>query len=258
MGHILKLRRRNNMSTVIKTIMNHEPAGYNPSTGIYASSVIFKGDWDAELENLDYHDVKTTYKEMEEVDNQKGQVNAYKNCAFRSLDGRTDSFDAHSDFWREENPADYKNTEAYENSPQLAAILDWFQVEKCRVRIFQQQPGHLMPLHTDFDNMRGNKYGETLRIFVQLSDQPGGAWYRFRTEDSEVNINLQKGQFLIFHPDHTGHQTQNLTEVPRNAFMLVVKRNEWLDSLVNHHETVTFVDTADLVSQKESATKELV
>ena len=31
-----------------------------------------------------------------------------------------------------------------------------------------------MEIHTDFDNQRGNEHGETLRIFVQLSDMPGG------------------------------------------------------------------------------------
>ena len=108
-----------------------------------------------------------------------------------------------------------------------------------------------MQMHTDFDNQRGNKHGETLRIFVQLTDQPGGAWYRFKTADSEVSINLQKGQFLIFNPDHTGHQTQNLTEVPRNAFMLVVKRNAWLDSLTKN-ETMTFIDTKELATEKKA------
>ena len=73
-----------------------------------------------------------------------------------------------------------------------------------------------------------------------------------QTADSEVSINLQKGQFLIFNPDHTGHQTQNLTEVPRNAFMLVVKRNEWLDSLTKN-ETMTFIDTKELAKESKVA-----
>jgi hypothetical protein len=42
-----------------------------------------------------------------------------------------------------------------------------------------------------------------------------------------------------------------LTEVPRNAFMLVVKRNAWLDSLTKN-ETMTFIDTKDLATEKKA------
>ena len=76
--------------------------------------------------------------------------------------------------------------------------------------------------------------------------------YRFKTVDSEVSINLQKGQFLIFNPDHTGHQTQNLTDIPRNAFMLIVKRNQWIDDLTKN-ETMVYVDVNELAKQKKIA-----
>mgnify|MGYP006221995753 FL=1 len=110
-----------------------------------------------------------------------------------------------------------------------------------------------MPIHTDFDNHRGTeKYGETLRIFVQLSDMPGGAWFRIKTGDSEMNINLQKGQFLIFSPDKTGHGTENTMECPRNTFMLVVKRNEWLENLVGA-EGMEFIDIDAMVEEKKTA-----
>ena len=110
-----------------------------------------------------------------------------------------------------------------------------------------------MDIHTDFDNKRGNKYGETLRIFVQLSDMPGGAWYHFKTEDSQVHINLQKGQFLIFNPDHTGHGTENLTDMPRNTFMMVVKRNEWIDSFIQN-EAVQYIDVDSLLTEQRRKT----
>ena len=108
-----------------------------------------------------------------------------------------------------------------------------------------------MEIHTDFDNQRGNELGETLRIFVQLNDMPGGAWYHFKTADSQVSINLNKGQFLIFNPDHTGHGTENLTNIPRNTFMMVVKRNEWIDNLVKQ-QTVQYVNVKNL-SEKKAA-----
>ena len=71
-------------------------------------------------------------------------------------------------------------------------------------------------------------------------------------EDSEVSINLQKGQFLVFHPDHTAHGTENVTEIPRNTFMLVVKRNEWIDSLVGQSH-MEFINVDEMVADKAVA-----
>ena len=68
-----------------------------------------------------------------------------------------------------------------------------------------------MEIHTDFDNQRGNEHGETLYLRTTLICLR--CWYHFKTEDSQVHINLQKGR-LIFNPDHTGHGTENLTDMP--------------------------------------------
>ena len=62
----------------------------------------------------------------------------------------------------------------------------------------------------------------------------------------------KKGQFLIFNPDHTGHGTQNLTSIPRNTFMMVVKRNEWIDSLTQN-ETMQYINIDELLEQKVAA-----
>ena len=35
-------------------MQEYNPNGYNPSTGIYASPFIFQGDWEDELNNLNY------------------------------------------------------------------------------------------------------------------------------------------------------------------------------------------------------------
>jgi hypothetical protein len=84
---------------------------------------------------------------------------------------------------------------------------------------------------------------------------PGGAWFRCKTADSDVTVNLQKGQFLVFYPDATGHGTCNVTEIPRNTFMLVVKRSEWIDSLGQGNDaTIQFVDIDAMV---ETTKKEL-
>ena len=248
-----KFETKTNEKGEIEHHINHKPNGYNPTTGIYASSFIFQGDWEDELGALNYTTRENEHYEVSKIDADKGIKTQYLYNAFKSPDGSESTTEKQGDFWDEEDPASCKYTPSYYSSLKLRAILDWFECEKTRIRIFQQQPGAYLQMHTDFDNQRGiEKFGETLRIFVQLTDMPGGAWYRFKTADSEVSINLQKGQFLIFNPDHVGHQTQNLTDVPRNAFMLIVKRNKWIDNL-SKNETMTFIDVNELAKEKKIA-----
>ena len=236
-------------------LKQYKPEGYNPSTGIYASSYIFTGNWDDEVTNLKYTP-RTQLNQDESVrkfDEEKGIHSGYLYNSLKSATGESSFHDTlGDDFWKEDVPAEFSYTDSYYSSPKLAAICDWFQCEKSRIRIFQQQPGHSMEIHTDFDNQKGTEHGETLRIFVQLNDMPGGAWFHFKTADSQVHINLQKGQFLIFNPDHTGHGTQNLTSIPRNTFMMVVKRNEWIDNLIQN-ETMQYINIDELVEQKIAA-----
>jgi len=234
-------------------LKQYDAKGYNPSTGIYCSSQIFQGNWENELAALDYTARERAVSDNNIVafDEDKGIVSNYLYNAFRSEDGKSTTTEI-QDFWAEEAPENFSYTESYYNSPKLKAMIDWFKCEKTRIRIFQQKPGHTMEVHTDFDNQRGQEHGETLRIFVQLNDMPGGAWFRFKTEDSEMSINLQKGQFLIFNPDHTGHGTENVTDIPRNTFMMVVKRNEWLDNLVGD-SNMQFINVDELVAEQTVA-----
>lgn len=233
-------------------MQEYNPNGYNPSTGIYASPFIFQGDWEDELNNLNYTPRSVVIDAVKDFDADKGIATAYLYNSFKSANGQEDFHDQIKDFWDEEVPSDFTYTESYWKSPKLKAICDWFQCEKSRIRIFQQQPGHHLPIHTDFDNQKGVEEGETVRIFVQLNDMPGGAWFNFKTADSQVHINLQKGQFLIFNPDHTGHGTQNLTNIPRNTFMIVAKRNEWIDSLVEQ-QTMEFINIDSIVDIAQAA-----
>ena len=179
------------MKDVVQEIKGHKDVGYKPSTGIFASNTIFAGDFEDELDNVTFYDVPQSHKEMEKVDAYKGQQAGYKNCSFRSHDGKASTYDAPGAFWDEEDPKNYKWTEAYDACPQLASMLDWFECPIARVRVFQQQPGHVMATHSDFDNQKGTELGETLRIFVQLNENKGDFHYRFQTADSDVSIQLQ-------------------------------------------------------------------
>ena len=81
---------------------------------------------------------KLDFKEVEKVDAMKGQDTQYLYNSFRSADGKDTTHDQLQDFWKEENPADYKDTNSKLSSPKLGAICDWFQCEKTRIRILSK------------------------------------------------------------------------------------------------------------------------
>ena len=49
-----KFETKTDKEGIITDVVNYKPEGYNPQTGIYASSYIFQGDWEDELESLNY------------------------------------------------------------------------------------------------------------------------------------------------------------------------------------------------------------
>jgi len=199
---------------------------YNTNTGIYVSNILFSGHFQPEIDNLPFYPMQVD-KAYDGVGKERKLTNTYDLCAFRSTDGKSSTLTHTSG---PEKPEDFKYTEAYYNSPRLADIIDYFKCPMMRARIFRQLPGGHNPLHTDFDSKREG--GEdTLRITVMLGDMPGGAWFKYVTGDSVVNVNLVKGQFVIFNADTVQHETHNLTARPRDTFMFVVKKNEWLQKL---------------------------
>ena len=70
-------------------LKQYEPEGYNPSTGIYASSYIFTGNWDNELANLKY--TPRTQESQDETirqsDDDKGIHSGYLYNSFKSATG---------------------------------------------------------------------------------------------------------------------------------------------------------------------------
>jgi hypothetical protein len=191
---------------------------------------------------------------MEKVDEEKGQQAGYKNLSFKSANGRNDDYYFAGKFWEEEHPDDYKWTPAYYECPQIRALIDWFQCPLVRVRIFQQQPGHHMKLHSDFDNQKGMEYGQTVRIFVQLNENNQDFFFRFQTSDSDVVVNIEKGQWLAFNQDLVAHETYNASETRvRNAFMFVAIRNEWLDNIMSNRDIKpTIVDCRELAKKYQN------
>jgi hypothetical protein len=88
-----KFDTKTNEEGVIKNVMNHKPEGYNPTTGIYASSYIFQGDWEDELKALNFTRRGIKIKEAEQIDKDKGQDSQYLYNSFRSADGKDTTHD---------------------------------------------------------------------------------------------------------------------------------------------------------------------
>ena len=59
-------------------LKQHNPTGYNPSTGIYVSSQIFTGDWENELAALDYTPREKAVAETLEITRQKKEAVAQR------------------------------------------------------------------------------------------------------------------------------------------------------------------------------------
>ena len=97
-----KFETKTDEKGVIDDVINHQPEGYNPSTGIYASSYIFQGNWEDELSALNFTRRHSGHKEVEKIDAMKGQDTQYLYNAFRSPDGKETTTDmVQTDFWAE-------------------------------------------------------------------------------------------------------------------------------------------------------------
>jgi len=101
--------------------------------------------------------------------------------------------------------------------------------------------------HNDGDSLMGNvdyDWAELEAWSLHFARQYGTPqkWWRmdfetgviYHSTDSDVSIPLRKGQFVIFNPDNTAHQSDNMSAEPRDAIMMIVKRNAWIDSIINN------------------------
>ena len=62
-----KFETKTNENGEIENVINHNPEGWNPSTGIYAPSYIFQGDWEDELKALDFTRRGDKFKEVSKI-----------------------------------------------------------------------------------------------------------------------------------------------------------------------------------------------
>lgn len=198
---------------------------FDPRYGVYVSRYKFRGDFAAEADSIEMHnpDPHPYYSQLCEC---RGQNENFKLAMFKSSDGGVATQNAVPD--KPLVADDFAYTELYYKHSALRNIIDWFQCEKTRVRLYQQLPGVTLKTHTDHDNER-NQFDPnniSLRAIVQISGEDN--YYRFVSRDSDVTIRLEPGQFCLVNHDTVAHGTVNNGNIPRNTLNIACVWNDWM------------------------------
>jgi len=210
---------------------------FNPYKGFYVSTVIFDAPWDEELENLETRKGEMGQCTPERPDNIQSYM---KWLSFRSKDGNMYTKPAVPD--KGEVPEDYQWTSLYYDNPILKSIIDWFPVEKTRVRLAEAKPHGYLKYHYDWDNKRhGYDVNEhQTRIWIQLTDTE--SWYRLSNGDCDVHFKMVRGQFAIIDTDCVLHATENRDDNPRRNILMHAKTNFWVKNITELFPRHTIID----------------
>lgn len=200
---------------------------WNPDTGFYISPAVLNAPWDDEVAKLPtrvgQHNKPNLVAGVRDFDSKITWL------SFKSKDG--DKWTKPAIKGKGEIPEDYKWTEVYYENPILKSVIDWFPVEKTRVRLARENPGSYVAPHFDWDNLLHgfDKSNQIVRIWVQLDDT--NVWYRLTNGVDDVSVKLQRGQWLVLNVDTVIHATQNHSDKPRSNLIIHAKMNSWLRTL---------------------------
>ena len=212
---------------------------WNYKTGVYITPVMFNPNWQDDIDKLQIGD----YGEFVTPGNQAAKrkvAENFKFISFKSIDGTNHTIKPYGD--KGEYVSDYQWTPAYYSSPNLRKVIDWFQAEKTKVRIFRQKPSGFTKLHFDWDNKRlnFNESEHIIRSWVPLNGE--NCWYRFSNGTSDITLSLRIGQVLFSSTDFVCHQTENLGSVPRDCLNITLKVNSWLKNFRNTYNQITEIN----------------
>jgi hypothetical protein len=199
---------------------------WNTSNGFYISPIILDAPWDDEVAKLQPAIGEHINKHCLEKRNFDEKIIW---LSFKSKDG--DPYTKPAIPNKGEIPEDYKWTSAYYDNPVLKKLIDWFPVEKTRVRLSQEQPGAVLQPHFDWDNTRfaDEVKDRVVRIWVQLDDSE--CWYRLTNGDVDASFTLKRGQFIVLNVDTVIHATYNRSDKPRNNLIIHAHTNFWIKNL---------------------------
>lgn len=149
------------------------------------------------------------------------------------------------DFYRSdpiENPKDFKLTQLYYKVEEVKNIINYFNfLETTRIRIHKSNPGHVIDLHTDDNNIQAkDKNDYRLRIITALNDDQDFT-YTYEFEGVKQNIKLKQGQSIIFDPDKVKHGLiNNSKNKSRYALVQIFK------AYPVHRGLIDFINTDQL------------
>jgi hypothetical protein len=162
-----------------------------------------------------------------------GNVDA---VSIKSVDGGIHSFYRNKPI---EYPKDFKYTKYYNLCNPL---IDFFEFETTRIRVHKQDPGNIIPIHTDDNNINAkNNEDFRLRAVTALSTSDDFI-YQFQLGDEIEQFTLKKGETVIFDPDLVGHGMLNQSKIDtRYSLVQVFKAypvTPWLKDFINTEQTV--------------------
>lgn len=172
-----------------------------------------KGNWSQTIEKLPYfscsdYDLK----------------DAITACSIKSATGTIDDLYKTT---KEDLPENYKYTKLIE-IPIIKNLINFFDFETTRIRIFKQEAKHITPMHIDKDN------SNIVRLWVALNEDPG---FKFFFGKNKEEVVLKKGDILIFNPNYP-HGAANYGKLPRYTLNICGIPNTWLKNLINEEKDI--------------------
>lgn len=172
--------------------------------------------------NEDWSDIleKLPYFSCEDYD----LKNAITACSIKSATGKID--DLYKSL-KEDIPENYKYTKIY-SIPKIKNLINFFEFETTRIRIFKQDPKYYTPMHIDKDDSK------IVRLWVALNEDPG---FKYFFGNNKEEVVLKKGDILIFNPNYL-HGAANLSNKPRYTLNICGTPNDWLKNLINYEKEI--------------------
>lgn len=165
-----------------------------------------------------------------------GNVDA---VSIKSVDGGVHSF-------YRNKPIEYSNDFTYTKYYKLCkSLIDFFEFETTRVRIHKQEPGQIIPIHTDDNNINAKTNEDfRLRAVTALSENENFI-YQFQHNEEIEQFSLKKGETVIFDPDLVGHgMINNSKNETRYSLVQVFNAypvTPWLKDFINTNQIVRII-----------------
>tara|TARA_B100000424_G_scaffold271628_1_gene275362 strand:- start:19507 stop:20106 length:600 start_codon:yes stop_codon:yes gene_type:complete len=186
-----------------------------------------EGEWSSIISKLD----KCTFFSCDDYD----LKNAVSGVAIKSETGNI------NDLLRTkepEVPEDYSLTILYKH-PTIKKLIDLFELQTTRIRIFKQAPGSYTPLHVDYNNTKAKSQKDFLiRIWTAITEDELFEYY-FMENGKEIKISLKQGESVVFNPDKVYHGAANKSSNIRYSLNIIGYPNDWLKKFIKDERVYT-------------------